>query len=142
MAPKAKAKTKAKAKATTKAGAKTKPDHLAEFVASVVDVKTAEDEADDDDGSHTEEEIVPGDAAIEKRPSGAYKGKRDRAKNHAFQNMLGELPEHVRHMYENAKVSKKTDIINALLHRDGRSDEWQLALNAPMFEDHTFEAHA
>jgi hypothetical protein len=142
MAQKTKAKTKAKAKATPKAVAKAKPDNLAAFVASVADIKTEEDRADDDDDAHADEEGVPGGAATEKRPAGAYTGKRDRAKNRAFQNMVGELPQHVRHMYENAKCAKKTDIINALLHRDGQSDEWQLALNAPMFEDHTFEAHA
>ena len=142
MAPKTKAKTKAKVKATPKAVAKDKPDNLVAFVASVADIKTEEDQADDDDDAHADEEGVPGGAATEKRPAGSYPGRRDRAKNYAFHKMVDQLPQHVRHMYENATCAKKTDIVNALLQRDGRSDEWQLAWNAPMFEDHTFEAHA
>lgn len=76
-----------------------------------------------------------------KRPAGAYTGKRDRAKHRAFQQMLGELPDHVRHMYDSAKCGKKTDIINTLMQRDSPSSEWQLALNAPMFEERAFDIY-
>ena len=124
-------------KAATEGKSHSKTDVLAAFVASVA----AENAGDGGASGSAHEENSACGADIAKRPAGAYKGKRDRAKNRAFHNMLADLPEHVRHVYDNPKCGKKTDIINALMNRETPSSEWQLYLNAPMFEDHTFETH-
>ena len=115
----------------TKAKAESMADKFQKWREGIKNPPDDEEKVDDETAEGAEEEVPENDEEVD--PNDQKRNKYAAAK---FQSLLksGQVPEHIKQMWEKGNRQLKTELVNNLFQQDKKTGKWQMNANNPEFE--------